>query len=945
MRFGVLGPLAVWTADGTPVRVPELKVRALLADLLTHEGRPAPADRLAYDLWGDDPPGNPTNTLQTKVSQLRRALDDAQPGARQLVAYQSPGYRLQIEPDDVDAHRFRTLVQNGKLDEALALWRGDTLEDFRDEPWAQPYRARLDEERLLAYEKLAETRRDEPMTAQLAELVAKHPLRERLRAAYVRALYAAGRQGEALDSLRDLRERLADELGIDPSPELVELQQAILQQDLEPARTNLPLPTTDLLGRAGATTEIRQLLEASRLVTLTGTGGVGKTRLALEVARTVDNAWLVALGTLARDATANDIAAQILTTLDVRDDADAPLTTLVEATRTRRTLLLLDNCEHVVAAAAEVVDHLLTKANDVRVLATSQEPLGVAGEHVWNVPPLEQGSAAELFKQRARAAGHATELDDEEVAAICRRLDGIPLALELAAPRVRALGTIELATRLDDRFGLLTTGRRGAPARHQTLRATIDWSWQLLTEPERTTLRRLAVHAGGATLDAVAGDLEPLTRLVDRSLVVAADGRYRLLESIAEYARERLAETGDEAEVRADHATFYEDLAERAGHHLRGTDQREWLARLDAEAANFRAALDHRPTPRLVNALAWYWILRGRLREAVQAFDRVLAVAEDAETSTWRAGVLLLIGKHVDLAALDPGAPARARLFLGFASSDGGDPNPGERLVEQALAELRVEGDDWGIAAGLSTQAKQAYVRGDLAKLRASATESYERFVELEDRWGQLQAIEWLGALADLEGDFARASELHEEGVRMAEQLGSWPQVADHLTWRGRIAMLQGEFDAARTFLDRGLRLATEQSYGSGIGFAVLELGGFARRIGDLDEAERLLRSMLARGEVHPVSLATVFDELGIVAERRGDHVRAAQLHGRATATREEIGVPLAAGDRADVERAMAATRSILGAHRFAREFERGRNLPLNQAFALVGESLPRMSK
>ncbi|MBM7785394.1 BTAD domain-containing putative transcriptional regulator [Tenggerimyces flavus] len=943
MRFGVLGPLAAWTADGTPVRVPELKVRALLGDLLAHEGRPAPADRLAFDLWGDEPPGNPTNTLQTKVSQLRRALEDAEPGGRKLVAYESPGYRLLVEPDAVDAFRFRALVKAGQLDEALALWRGNALEDFRDEPWAQLFVARLNEERLLAYEALAGTL----TAAELGELVAKHPLRERLRAAYVRALYTAGRQTEALDSLRDLRERLADELGIDPGPELVELQQAILRHELAPQRTNLPVPATDLIGRAEAVTEVRHLLDTSRLVTLTGTGGVGKTRLALEVARGVDNAWLVALTTLDRDATPAEVAALVLTALDIRDESDEPVRALVAAVRTRQTLLVLDNCEHIVDAVAEVVDALLAAAQDVRLLATSQEPLGVAGEYVWTVPPLADDSAAELFAARARAAGHDAPLDPAEIAAICQRLDGIPLALELAATRVRALGTNELARRLDDRFRVLATGRRGAPERHQTLRATIDWSWQLLSEPERTVLRRLAVPADGCTLEAaeaICGDFDALTRLVDRSLVVASGGRYRLLESIAAYAQERLAEAGEVDATRERQHAYYLDLAVRAESHLRGPDQQDWLGRLDAEAANFRSALDHRPAPRLVNALAWYWILRGRLREAVRAFDLALTSAPDPEALTWRAGILLLMGAPVDLATLEPGAPARARLFLGFACSDVLDLATGEQIVTDAIADLRASGDEWGVAAGLGTRAKQAYARGDLDLLASSAQESHRLFVELGDRWGQLQAIEWLGALADLAGDYAEATRLHENGVRMAEQLGSWPQVADHLTWRGRIAMLQGDFGAARSLLDRAHRLATEQSYGPGLNFVVLEQGLLARRVGDLDEAERLLGSMLADGQLHPTPLATIYDELGIVAVQREAYERAATLHGCAAATRESVGALLAAGERVDVERAMAATKSILGAHRFASAYDRGRNLHAGEAFALVGESPQRTS-
>jgi predicted ATPase/DNA-binding SARP family transcriptional activator len=1038
MRVGVLGPLAVWTADGTPVRVPELKVRALLADLLAHEGRPVPADRLADDLWGEDPPGNPTNTLQTKVSQLRRALEDATPGGRALVTYQSPGYQLRIEPDAVDAYRFRALVAQAAatsdpgakadlLGEALALWRGPAFADFRDDGFARAFAARLDEERLVAYEEFAEARlalgEHSALTAELSDLVVRNPLRERLRAAQIRALYGAGQQGEALDSYRDLRERLADDLGIDPSPELADLHRAVLEQAptlrRPPARprTNLPIPANDLIGRADAVADVRSRLRRSRLVTLTGSGGVGKTRLALEVARDLDPAafadgvWLVALTALEPNATADEVAELVLRVLDVRDDAAGGSGTstdhLVAVLRVWRTLLVLDNCEHLVNAVAEVITGVLAAAPDVKLLATSQEPLDIAGEHLLTVPPLAEESAVALFLTRAEAAGHREAADPAVVAAICRRLDGIPLALELAATRLRALGVHELAARLDDRFRLLAVGQRDAPARQQTLRATIDWSWQLLHDREAAVLRQLAVHAEGCTLAAAeqvcAGDgvdpadvVDVLSRLVDRSLVATASTptgtRYRLLESIAAYSLERLDEAGEPDAVRGRHAAYYTGLAELAETYLRGHDQQAWLRHLDAETANLRAALDHAlahdPTTalRLVNALAWSWILRGRLREAVRSLDHALAVPagspdERAEAVTWRAGIRLLAGELVDVATLDVKAPARARLFLGFAGTDLLEPAMSEQLVDDALAQLRAAGDTWGLAAALSAQAKQAYVRGNLDRVGSTGEQSHRLFVELGDRWGQLQATEWLGALAEIRGDYAEAARLHENGLRIAEELGSWPQAADLTTWLGRLAMLRDDFDAARALIERGLRLATEQGYGPGTGFATLGLAILARRTGDLDDAERHLRAFTGSDEtlarMHPTPRAIALRELGLLAEQRGDAATAlarhresfaialgvndgraqalaleglaaaaalagragdaASLLGAAAATREAVGAPLPAAERADVERASAAARSALGQSAYAAAGQRGRALsPAEAVRALV---------
>ncbi|WPO72522.1 BTAD domain-containing putative transcriptional regulator [Streptomyces sp. KN37] len=709
MRFGVLGPLAVWDGEGEPVRVPEVKVRALLADLLVHEGRAVSADRLIDDLWGGRPPGNPANALQAKVSQLRRAV------GRDRVVRQAPGYLLRVDPaagDEVDAVRFGELVggargeadpriRAGLLTEALQLWRGPAYADFGDAEFVRVSAQRLAEQRLAVLEERAEARLafgdHAAVIGELAELVGRHPLRERLRGVQMRALYLAGRQSEALASYGELRERLARELGVDPGPELTSLRDAILRQELllEPGsslpaqppaaprppsqrrghdlpRTNLPAPLTALVGREPCVDELQRLLDVSRLVTLTGPGGVGKTRLAVEAAsravggeRFSDGAWIVEFaGQGAGDGVAG-LAQVVAGVLGVRDDVPAgapasgsaagPLERLAAALRDRNVLLVLDNCEQVVEQAAALAEALLRAAPGLRVLATSQEPLGLTGEAVFLVEPLRGADAVELFVARAAAAAPGFALsgprDAEAVAEICRRLDGIPLALELAATRVRGLGVRELADRLGDRFRLLTSGQRGAPARQQTLRAVIDWSWELLSEPERVVLRRLAVHRDGCTLEAAeavcAGGgvgreevLHLVMRLVDRSLVVVVPGRggvgvrYRLLESVAAYAVERLREAGELGGVRERHLRHYLALAERAGAGLRGGEgQGGRLGRLDAEAGNFRAALEEavgRPWPReagrLVVALAWWWLLRGRLVEGRRAFGAVWGV-------------------------------------------------------------------------------------------------------------------------------------------------------------------------------------------------------------------------------------------------------------------------------------------------------------------------------
>ncbi|TDD44943.1 AfsR/SARP family transcriptional regulator [Nonomuraea terrae] len=684
MRFAVLGPIEATTGDGRPVRVPELKVRALLAFLLAHEGRVVAAERLIEGLWGDRPPGNPLGALRAKASQLRRALDEAEPGARKLVVTRPPGYLLD---GDTDARRFLETAARGRaatdpgeraalLAEALAWWRGPAFADLPAEPLVRAAAARLEEQRLSVLEDYADVRlvlgQDASQVGELTELAAQHPARERFHGLLMRALYRSGRQAEALDVYRAFRDRLREELGLDPGPELVALHQAILEQRPElrrpagppvPAPARLPEPLTELVGRDDLLAELLALPRAARLVTLTGPAGAGKSRLALEAARRLsgdfpDGAYVVELSSV-RAGPGPEAAEAAAAALGLRaDGVDGPGRLIAAAFGGRRALLVLDDCEHVVEPVAELTELLLRTGPWLRVIATGREPLGVAGEVVREVPPLEVGAAMRLFADRVRDTlpGFAvTGAEAGAVETICRRLDGLPLALELAAARVRALGVRAVADRLDDRFRLLSAGRRAGPAHQRTLRAALDWSWELLTEPERVVLRRLAVQAGGCTLEAaervcsaptpIAGDpaglldpagpgvgtdLDPadvagvLARLVDRSLVVRSGERYRLLESVAAYGLERLREAGEHDGVLRRYATYYTQLAECAETYRSGPARHRWVRRLDAEAANLRAALeaavsvgDTRLAARLTGSLGWYHTQTGRRMAAL----------------------------------------------------------------------------------------------------------------------------------------------------------------------------------------------------------------------------------------------------------------------------------------------------------------------------------------
>ncbi|MFH9765831.1 AfsR/SARP family transcriptional regulator [Streptomyces microflavus] len=1081
MRFGVLGPLVVWDGEGREVRVPEAKVRALLADLLAHDGGPVTADRLIHDLWGDAPPGKPAGALQAKISQLRRVV------GRDRLVRQPAGYRLRLDGggDEVDAVRFRALVTEARpvrdpraraalLTEALELWRGPAYADFADGLFVRGPAQLLAEQRLSVLEEQAEARLEAGdhalLAGELADLVAVHPLRERLRAAQMRALYAAGRQSEALASYEDLRTRLVGELGVDPSPELAALHGAVLRQEpglstgawaygapaggtegsanpvsardtapgtqgtapaaqgtapgtqgtapavrdsapsaqdtapaaqgsapaargsapaahttgappatppSPPSHSNLPVPLTPLVGRRQALADLSQLLAEARLVTLTGPGGVGKTRLAVAAATAerdgaragelADGTWLVEFSGI-RAGTPADLAQVVAATLGIRDDAPHSLPgtgtgtpslphRLAAALRDRRTLLVLDNCEHVVDAAAELTELLLRTAPGLRVLATGQEPLGLAGEAMFLVEPLEPADAVRMFMERAAAAapGFPRDPDAPEaperraVAEICRRLDGIPLALELAATRVRALGVRELAERLNDRFRVLTFGQRGAPARQQTLRAVIDWSWELLSAPERIVLRRLAAHSDGCDLaaaeavctgDGVARDevLDLVTRLVDRSLVVVVGGpsgpRYRLLESVAAYATERLHEMEDLTAVRDRHLRHYRALAEHAEPRLRGAGQRDRLARLDAEAGNLRSALDEavrragagepEEAVRLATALAWWWLLRGRLTEARRSLGAVLAATVGApgsgasapapgsgastpaatpaapspgcaELALLHAAFALLTGDHTAAAMTtdgpartatadaipDPVRRARALWLCAYGLFSAGDTAGSGELNARALALFTAAEDRWGTAAALGLRATLALVRGDLAGLGRDGLRSALIFRELGDRWGELQTVSPLAALAEIKGAYEDAERRQHEGLRMARELGLEAEVSARLSGLGRLALLARDWDRARDLHEQARRIAAEQGYKYGEIHSGMGLALGARRSGDLDRAEAYLLH-IRDGYAEVSSQAgdhLLLAELGFVAELRGDARGAASHH------------------------------------------------------------------
>ena len=638
----MLGSFEVRTDDGALADVPGARLRGLLIAFALEAGRVVPKATLVDWIWGEHPPADATNALHRLVSRLRKALPEGS------LEGQTDGYRLAVEPDAVDAVRFERLVGQARDDadpqrirllrEALGLWRGAAMQDIglQDSAAFDAAVTRLERLRLTAMEDRFDAElglgHGAELVTELTDLVAAHPVRERLVAALMRALVAAGRGSEALLVFQRTREALADTLGADPSAELSALHVALLRGDLgrpEPERkTNLRAELTSFIGRDADVATVGELVAGHRLTTLIGPGGSGKTRLATEAARRLlddlpDGAWLVEFAAIGVDG---DVAQATLAGLGLRDALlggathAEPTERLIAALREREALLILDNCEHVIESAAAFAHRLLGECRRLRILATSREPLGITGEALWLVEPLavpeqeadpgeiESSPAVRLLRDRAGAVRRGPAIDAHGLSTmvrVCRALDGMPLAIELAAARLRTMSLDQLASGLDDRFRLLTGGSRTALPRHKTLRAVVDWSWALLTDAERIVLRRLSVFSGGAGLEAAervgAGAgvepervLELLTALAEKSLLlVEGDSapRYRMLGTIKEYAGHRLAEAGESDLARQAHLGYFTELTETAEPHLRRAEQLEWLATLGVEHDNIGSAM------------------------------------------------------------------------------------------------------------------------------------------------------------------------------------------------------------------------------------------------------------------------------------------------------------------------------------------------------------------
>ena len=926
MELRILGPLEVAGENG-PVDLRAAKHRRLLAALTLARGQACTADALVEAVWGVSPPASARKLLQVYVSQLRKALP-----SREAVVTRPSGYALRREDVVLDADRFERLLDDAvealvqgnpsltlsQLDRALALWRGPAYADVMYEDFARAEAERLEELRLAALEArleaLAQLGRNDEVLGEALAMAREHPLRERVQAVAMLALYRAGRQTEALDQYGELRRRLNEELGLEPSTELRTLQLRILQQDPElesgvspvDATSVLPVPPNPLVGRERDLEDLAALLARRdvRLLVLTGAGGSGKTRLALAAARQAassfaNGAVIVELAPLRDPELLLPTIASAMAVAEV--PGQAPLDTLAEAVSNRELLLVLDNVEHLSPATPALVE-LLARAPRLVLLVTSRAVLHLTGEHVFPVVPLDEDAALQLFEQRARALQSDFEVTAENesvVREICRRVDGLPLAIELAAARIRSLIPSALLERLEQRLTVLTGGPHDLPARQQTLRETIDWSVGLLSDDERTALARLSVARAGATVEAaeaVCGTrLDVLSLLIDHHLVrriVTPDGsRLSLLETIHEYAAELLAADPAEANrARARLAEWCLGFANEAEAHLSQDQQTAWLDLLETEHDNLRAALDHLESSgaaeqqlKLAVSLSRFWYVRGHLAEGRARLERALEAATDR-------------------------APEQRRRAFTAVASFGllqGDHAAAIRSADEALAAAREEDDPRFVANALSNLGAILLAAGDRERAEPALEEAVTRARAAGDERIAALAINNLGDFALTVGDHERAEPLFRESLGLLRARGDTANVARSLFNNGAVDLMLSRITAAEERFQESLTLC--------------------RMTGNHEDSAWSLLGLAA------TNLAN------------GEGERGATLLGAARAVLTQMGADFKPFERHLDETTEERSRALLGAAGHEAALERGSSMTLDEALDLAAPEPARL--
>jgi non-specific serine/threonine protein kinase len=1002
LQLQLFGSLCV-RVEGSPLpRFHNRKSLWLLALLILKHPRPVERTWLAGALWPDSDHAPSLKNLRNTLAELRHAL------GLQHYRLQSPTpgtLHLDLTGVEADLVTFDAAVKRGdpvSLKAAVSLYQGPLLEGCEEE-WIVLEREQRQQACLEALEALAHFELQAGNAAQAAHhlrtCIGIDPFRETAHCALMTALAASGDYAGVTQVYREFRLLLHGQLQTQPAAETTALYQKFrvrarqvaaggaaplpapslphqLTSSASPLeesetlrggrRHNLPPPLTSFIGREKECADLQGLLTRTRLLTLTGTGGSGKTRLALEMARErvasyADGVWLVELAALSDPSR---VVQTVATALDIREQPNVPLLEmLVSALRSKTLLLLLDNCEHLLAACAELAAALLRGCPSVQLLTTSRERLGIAGEQVYRVPSLSvpdlhavfsvesvhRSEAVRLFVARARLIRsdfRVSAQDAEAVAQVCHRLDGIPLAIELAAARMRSLSVEDLKHRLEDRFHLLTGGDRSALPRQQTLRGLIDWSYDLLNEPEKRLFQRLSVFAGGWTLEAAvrvgtgenaAGEttedwevLDFLTSLVDKSLVIAEerDGtiRYHLLETLRQYAADRLMESGENDVVRERHRNYFLGLAVEAEPKLIGAEQAGWLWRLETEHENLRVALDWSLLERgsgaclrLCGALSRFWMMHGHLSEGREWCVRALGAAGAQEYSQERGKALNWAGSL----AYYQGDFAAARAYL-----------------EESLAIQREFGDQNGIAAALNGMGLVAHAQSDNASARSYHEESLTIRREIGDRNGIAASLNNLGFVTHSLGDFASARTYHGESLIIQREIGDRNGTSLALSNLGFVACYQGDYASARTYLEESLTIQRQIGNQSAMAYSLMGLGHVAHAQGDNASARTYHEeSLTIRREIGSRwGIAYSLEAFAELANSAGVADQAAQLWGAAEALREEIGSPLSPEEQEAYERTVASASGLLGEETFTTAWAKGRTMTLDEAIALALE-------
>jgi predicted ATPase/DNA-binding SARP family transcriptional activator len=995
----VLGTVSVG-ATGDVAISPRL--RRLLACLLVDAGSVVPVDRLADILWGDAPPLNIENAVQSLVSRLRTTLRVAGAGdATEVVLTRSPGYVLSTPTDAVDAGRFARLAQAARdappehavalLDHALELWRGPAYAEFASEPFARAEAARLEELHATARSDRAEAlitlgRHDDAVTA-LEALTTAHPLHERPHALLMRALHHSGRTPDALAVFRRLRATLDEELGIEPSPDLQRLHTQLLRRDVAldlpaavvpatppaargvagrtPRRSrapavpagNLPAALTGLIGRDEALTAIVDLLAASRIVTLTGPGGVGKTSLALAVARQVattlrDGGWVFELASIRR---ADEVVDLLTTTLDIpQQEAASPLERLITVLRPMQALLLLDNCEHLLEDTATLVTAVVQACPDITVLATSREPLRIIGEHVWPVPALavdagERTSgagtspAARLFAERARAAAPAFTVTPDNAAAIddlCRRLDGLPLAIELAAMRMPAMTVAEMVERLPARLLLLRSNSRLVQERHRTLRAVVDWSYDTLDDDEQRLFETVAVFAGSFTAAAAeqvaqhagldpAATFDVLARLVDKSLIIARTGapatRYRLLETLRDYGLRRLEERGALAQARAAHAIHWVRFTEQMSARVFTHDQNEAVDAIARELAELRSAhawaLDHDVdlALRMMPALIGYALLR-----------------MPAELTAWAQRTLAVAERH----GLRTPEVAATHVLIAAGARVSGSLPAAHQHIEAALR-YTVEAAPFAHLHALSLLSDVSLFEGRLADVHEIEQRSRDLPASADQRWATSQ-FRLNHALAHAYAGDTEAALAVADAMRAAVHDDDAPVFAAYPSYAAGEALMERDPARASEAIEHALSLTRDGRDRLALGVTLVSAASLRLRLDDPAGALELFREVVAhwRQQGLRMLLWTTLRNVVALLSSMDATVDAAVLLG--VVTSRDSAAPLYGADRERLDTVATVLRTRLGEHDFTRHRDSGARMTDDEAMRFVAGALAR---